>query len=82
MYLQERYQEKYNDINNAGYKNSVQDYLIGDSQPGKAMDLAPLIHFLASEQAIFINGALINCDGGAAIQEQLSLLLENRNSSN
>lgn len=77
MIVQNRHHNKFYNLENAKYKNTVQNYAVGGI--GKEKDFCKLIEFLIATDSSFINGSIIKLDGGASNQEQLSLLLETEN---
>jgi len=77
MILQSRHHNKFYNLENSKYRNTVENYAVGGI--GKEQDFCKLIEFLIASDASFINGSIIKLDGGASNQEQLSLLLETGN---
>jgi len=77
MIVQNRHHNKFYNLENSKYRNTVQNYAIGGI--GKEEDFCKLIEFLIATDSSFINGSIIKLDGGASNQEQLSLLLETEN---
>ena len=77
MIVQNRHHNKFYNLKNSKYRNTVQNYAVGGI--GEEKDFCKLIEFLIATDSSFINGSIIKLDGGASNQEQLSLLFETEN---
>ena len=77
LIVQQEHLNKYHHDNNKSFKELAEHYLPSNN-PGTENDVANLILFLCSKKASFINGETIVIDGGASVQDQLSLLLNKK----
>ncbi len=77
LIIQNEHLKRFNSNTNVGYKDICENY-----QPmgevGTEKDIASLVAFLSSDEAKYISGTSIAVDGGATLQEQLTLLLRDK----